>query len=99
MKLDITKKLTTFTGEVIKDVNGNGEAVDATIRMALVNAVLSPVQKETGMDKVRKYELAKRIHDQDEVELSKDDVELIKERVGELYTPMIVGQIFELLAE
>jgi len=96
MLLNVTEKLKTFSGEVIKD-NVNGEAVDADLRTALVNAILSPVQNETGMDKVKKYELAKRIHSKDEVELSKDDIELIKERVGELYVPLVVGQIFDKL--
>ena len=96
MKLNVNETLKTLNGEVIKDVV-NGEAVEATLRTALVNAILSPVEKETGMDKVKKYELAKRVHSQDEVELSPDDVELVKERVGELYVPLVVGQIFDKL--
>jgi len=77
--------------------NVDGQAVDATVRMAIVNAVLSPVQKESGIDKVKKYELAKKIYASDEVDLNEDEIKLIKDRVGETFPPMVVGQIYELL--
>jgi hypothetical protein len=96
VKVDGTLK--TLDGTVIMDNDGKGNAVEATVRMALVNAILSPVQQETGMEKVKKYELAKKIHDQDEVELSMDDIELIKDRVGEIYAPVVVGQLYSLLS-
>ena len=97
MNVDVTKNLITFDGQTMKDIV-DGEAVDATLRMAMVNAILSPVEKESGMDKVKKYELAKRIHNaKDEVELSAEDISLIKERIGEVFPALIVGQVFDLL--
>ena len=99
MLVKVDSKLKALDGTVIVDNDGKGNAVEATVRMALVNAILSPVQKETGMEKVKKYELAKRIHDTDEVELSPEEIELIKDRVGEIYTPVVVGQVLELLGD
>jgi len=97
MKIDVTRVLTNMDGQIMKDMV-DGEAVDATLRMVAVNAILSPVQKESGMDKVKKYELAKRIHvATDEVELSAEDISLIKERVGEVFPALIVGQVFKIL--
>jgi len=94
VKVDVPLK--TLDGQVMKD-NVDGKAVDATVKLAIVNAVLSPVQNEKGVDKVKKYELAKRIYTSDEVDLNEDEIKLIKERVGESYPPIVVGQIYELL--
>ena len=96
MLVKVDTPLKTLDGQVMKD-NVDGQAVDATVKNAIVNAVLSPVEREKGVDKVKKYELAKRIFESDEVDLNEDDIKTIKERVGEVFPPIIVGQIYELL--
>jgi len=96
MLVKVNVPLKTFDGQVMKD-NVEGEAVDATVKTAIVNAVLAPVQNEKGVDKVKKYELAKRIYAKDEVDLNEDDIKLIKDAVGENFAPIVVGQIYELL--
>ena len=95
IKVDILLK--TMDGQVMKDMV-DGEAIDATLRMAMVNAVLSPIEKESGMDKVKKFNLAKKIHDaESEVDLTVEEVSLVKERIGEVFPVLIVGQVFNLL--
>jgi hypothetical protein len=96
MLVKVNQVLKNITGETMKDMV-DGKAIDATVKMAIVNAVLSPVQKESGIDKVKKYELAKKVHSSDEVDLNEDEITLIKERVGEVFPPVVVGQIYELL--
>lgn len=96
MLVNVNQVLKTLDGQVMKD-NVDGNAVDATVKMAIVNAVLSPVEKESGIEKVKKYELAKKIYAADEVDLNEDEIKLIKDRVGEGFAPIVVGQIFELL--
>ena len=96
MLVKVNVPLKTLDCQTMKD-NVDGQAVDATVKMAIVNAVLSPVDKESGIDKVKKYELAKKIYASDEVDLNEDDIKLIKDRVGETFAPIIVGQIYELL--
>lgn len=96
MLVKVNIPLKTLDGQVMKD-NMDGEAVDALVKMAIVNAVLSPVERELGVDKVKKYELAKKIYASDEVDLNEDEIKLIKDRVGETFAPIIVGQIYELL--
>lgn len=96
MLVKVNVPLKALTGEVMKD-NVDGQAVDATVRMAIVNAVLAPVQKESGIEKVAKYELAKRIFTNDEVDLDETEIKLIKDCVGENFAPIVVGQIYELL--
>lgn len=96
MLVKVDMPLRTMEGHVMKE-SVNGEAQDATVKMVIVNAVLSPVQSEPGTEKVRKYELAKKIYANDEVDLNEDEIKLIKERVGETFPPLVVGQVYELL--
>lgn len=94
VKVDVSLK--TLDGKTMKD-NVGGQAEDATVRMVIVNSVLAPVQSEKGVDKVKKYELAKRIFKENEVDLNEDEIKLIKDAVGENFAPIVVGQIYELL--
>jgi len=96
MLVTVNQVLKTLDGQVMKD-NVDGNAVDATVKMAIVNGLLSPVQKESGVDKVKKYELAKKVFNADEVDLDETEIALIKDRVGETFAPIIVGQIYEIL--
>lgn len=96
MLVNVGQVLKSISGETMKDIV-DGNAIDATVKMAIVNAILSPVEKESGVDKVKKYELAKKIYASDEVDLNEDEIKLIKERVGEGFAPIVVGQIYELL--
>jgi len=97
MLVNVKQVVKTLDGQVMKDNDGTGNVVDATVKMAIVNAVLSPVQKENGVDKVKKYELARKIYGNDEVDLNEGEIKLIKDRVGEVFPPIVVGQIYELL--
>lgn len=97
MLVKVNVSLVNIDGTAMKDSDGQGQVIDATVRLAIVNAVLSPVQTDKGVDKVKKYELAKRVYASDEVDLNEDDIKLIKERIGENFAPIVVGQIYELL--
>ena len=96
MLVKVNVPLKTLDGQTMKD-NVDGEAVDALVKMVIVNAILSPVEKESGIEKVKKYELAKKIYANDEVDLDEKEIAVIKDRVGENFAPIIVGQIYELL--
>lgn len=105
MLVDVTQTLKNMNGQTMKDmieeVDDKGKktavAIDATVKMAIVNALLAPVQKESGVDKVKKYELAKKVYASDDVDLNEDEIKLIKERVGECLIPLVVGRIYDLL--
>lgn len=97
MLVKVNVPLVNMDGQVMKDNDGQGNAVDATLRMAIVNALLTPVQNEKGVDKVKKFNLAQRIYGDDEVELTIEETGLIKERIGEVYAPVIVGQVWNIL--
>lgn len=98
MVIDVTQTLKTLNGQTMKDVDENQNAIDATLKLAIVNALLASTKKEeSGIEKVKKYELAKKVYSQDSVELSAEDITLIKSRIGEVFQTAIVGQCFEML--
>jgi len=97
MKINVDQTLKTLDGKTMMDADSSGNAVEATVKTLLVNAVLAPTKDEKGVDKVRKYELAKMIFKGGEVDLTPEDVVLIKEQVGNNFAPIVVGQVFEML--
>lgn len=99
MKVNVDVVLKTISGETMMDTNDKGEAVEATLKTGLVNALLAPKQKQdSGVDKIKTYELAKRIYTGGEVELSAEEISLCKKAVDDTFpSPQVVGQICELL--
>lgn len=101
MLVKLNVGLKTLDGQQMIDKDGQDNAIDATLQTAIVNAVLSPLQQgqnEKGTEKVKKYDLAMKVYKSDgEVELSAEDIVLIKERIADVFSPLVVGQCFNLL--
>ena len=97
MKIKVTDVLKQLDGTTPIVNMVDGEAKDATIREAFVNALMIPVETDAGIKKVEKYDLAMRIYNTDEVELSVEEAATIKEVVGKAFAPIVVGQLFKLL--
>ena len=76
-----------------------------TLRTACVNVLTmrevddrGKAKEISGKDKVKRYELAKRIyHSKELVDLQAEEIALLKELVGRIYPPITVGQAFEIL--
>jgi len=96
-KINVDETLKTFDGKVMMDADSSGNAVEASMKTVLVNAVLAPVKEDKGVDKVRKYELAKMIFKGGEVDLTPEDIVLIKKQVGDNFAPIVVGQVWDML--
>lgn len=107
---DLDKVFRTLNGQKMtfqtpKDepgsVGGNKmETRDLTIREAVVNSLLSTNQRETilGIEKARRYSLAMKVYQaKKQVELTVEDVTLIKDEIGRIYPPLVVGQAYEFL--
>ena len=97
MKINVDVTLKTLDGQTMMDNDGKGNAVEASLKVLLVNAVLAPVKEDKGVDKVRKYELAKMIFKGGEVDLTPEDIVLIKKQVGDNFAPIVVGQVWDML--
>lgn len=96
MKINVTNSLKQLNGQPVMNII-DGEAQEATIREAIVNALMSPAEKDSGIKKAEKYDLALRVYKEDEVEFSAEEAATIKECVGKIFAPIVVGQLFHLL--
>ena len=107
MKYNFNIDLTDIDGKVMEqpvyDDNGvpTKEKETLTVKKIVKGALLNLSEEEnklSGQKKFDRYDLASKINKADsDVELSIDDVSLIKRVVGEKYTPTIVGQVWPLL--
>jgi len=102
MKIDFDSKLIDLKGKVLKDTV-EGKQVELTLKDPCLNALLANTTKpqnapiETGRDKFKKYNLAKKINSGGAVELISEDITLIKEQLGLIYPPLLVGICYDLL--
>lgn len=101
MKIDVSKELKTLDGTTMKDIGTDGNAVDATVKMALLNSILVPEKDDTPIKKLEKGELARKIYKADgEIDLTAEEIALCKKRVGEVFpNPLVVLQVTEILEQ
>lgn len=94
MKIDINKNLTSIDDQPLLD---NGKSV--TLRDVCIQATLTPSQKDTQEEKWKKYEIYKKLKKCDGgiVELTVEEISIIKKASGEIHPPLLMGQLFDLL--
>lgn len=99
--INFTEVLTDMEGKPLTESSklpgSNGAVVDVTLRKICQNALLSNDPKMSGEEKIKRYILAQRIQQQDLMELSADDISLIKKEIAIYFSPLIVGKAYELL--
>ena len=95
MKVKIETALIGIDGvETLKSDKGR----PLTIKDIIVNSVLTPLQDDDEKKKFEKYEIFKKVRDaKSEVELSIEQIALIKKSIGKIQPPLIMGQCFEIL--
>ncbi len=96
MQRNFTTPIKNLDGRPLKE--GDREVTLASIA---VNALLTPYEDErnlSGDDKVKRFKLAQAIHDaQGEIEVTVEQVALLKSLIAKAYTPLIVGQAWAVL--
>ena len=83
----------------IKDIEGNALQGEPMLLSKLVgNALFTAEEKD---DPIRVYELAKKIYySEGEIEMTKSDADLIKEKVkAKGFTVLVLAPLFEALAD
>jgi hypothetical protein len=70
-----------------------------TLGDAVSSALVSPFKDESpsGQEKVKRWALALRVHAAKDIELTADDITMIKNLVAKAFGPLIVGQVWEIL--
>lgn len=84
----------------ITDLENKPFADGATLRTVLLGACLSTLRGDELMDEKQKvpiYLLSKKISEKGDIELTAEDVVLLKGRVGKAYNPLVVGRAYEIL--
>lgn len=99
MKLNVMQELTTFDGQTLPNTKADGSVVPMIVKDVVVNVVMTPLEKDDGMAKLRKYDLAMKLYKADEeVELTLEEAKEIKDCLGKSpYGPVVVGPILHLL--
>lgn len=97
MKLDFTKVLVGLNKEPLKQKDNTDHA---TLGYVCTEALMATYRNEEQLSaekKVGRYKLAQKIVGEGEIELSVEEVALLKELVGKAFGPSVVGPAYELL--
>jgi hypothetical protein len=95
MKVKVNQKLKLHDGVSPIKMEGNQ---DLTLGSVCINSILTPVQTDTVEQKLEKYDIFKKLRDgKAEVELSVEEIALLKKSIGTVNPPLIVGQAFEMI--
>jgi hypothetical protein len=94
MKIKVNQK--------IKDAEGNEITLQGkpamTLRDVIVNSILTPDQGDDEKKKWEKYEIFKKIKEsKNEVELTIEEIALVKQCIGKFQPPLVMGQCWEML--
>lgn len=98
MKVDLCQVLKTMTGKPIKHKLSEKEEVNMTLGMLCVEALLFESQEKiNGEEKIKRFKLAKRIHQAKSVDLVSEETSLLKKLIGDTFNVLAVGQALEMI--
>jgi hypothetical protein len=108
MKIDVTQQLTELdgtpmvTGKQVCQMCGQpvGKTEPMTVRVAAVRALSVTFRDEqglTGEDRVARFHLALKITDDDEPNLTVEEIALVKKLVGKMGGNVVAGRMWAIL--
>ena len=99
MKIDFSTKINTIHGTPFQVPNGEGGTRDMELKDVCVEALYTPNPQspDSGAEKFRLHQLAVKLHRGGEIEISPEDVALVKDKIGTLYGANVVGPAYEIL--
>ena len=97
MLVDFDQMFKNMDGKVMKQNPGSGD--DADLNGVCVEALLNfdPRSDTDGKKKADRYDLALRIKKGGRVRVEAEEVALMKELVGKVFGPLVVGQAYKFL--
>lgn len=96
MQINLNKAVETLYGTIIPE--GPESDKPLTLKSVCVNALLMDHQDEklTGKEKFERYLIAKKITAAaEDVSLELEEAVLVKDLVARVYTPIVIGALFE----
>lgn len=103
MQINVMQILTDLDGKDIHNPVRNGETIEAipvTLRYVFLEALLGMDQDEKGLsgaDRYARYKLAEKIKEGDRVEVSIEEIKMMKDVAGKKFTPLVVGRVWDIL--
>ncbi len=97
MLINTDQVLKMIDGTDMKDTDDKGELVDAMFSVCVTNALLAPKKDDSGQKKYDKYELARKFNQGGEIEITTDEAKVIKDEVGRVFPPAIVGSVYDII--
>lgn len=103
MKVDLSGNMLDLNKQPVMRTKENGEKTDepVPVKVIITNALLAAFEDErelSGEDKYKRFKLADRINSAEgEVEISGEELALVKKMVGKGYNVLAVGHIYNLL--
>jgi hypothetical protein len=96
MKLKFNEKIKDLDGNVLKD---NGK--ELTLLNVATTSLLAVFDDERidGQEKAKRGMLAIKIHSNPDVELTVEEIALIKRLIGKTYVPLVVARAYEIIEE
>ncbi len=96
IKIDLNTVFLTLEGEPLTLRDNGGDHV-ATLKSVCIEALLAASQQDTPLQKFENFRMATRFQDSDEIELSAEEVTKLKQRIGQVFPPLYVGNAWMLL--
>lgn len=95
MKIDFSQPLLTLDGKPFEKEKG----VTASLGDMCVTALLSenPQEPSSAEDKLKRWELSKILHNAAEIEVTAEEIVLIKKLAGKAFAPPLMGAIYDLI--
>jgi len=86
---------------VLKDIDGKTplkiQNRAMSVKDVCIQAILTPGKDEKPERKYKNYEIFRKLDEAEEVDLSVEDISYLKKKVGELFPPLIMGQVWDIL--
>lgn len=99
MKIDVSQPLKSLKGEPIQERKSPTEVVVLKLSHIMIEALLRPDEKASGMDKMHRFDFAQKVYKAEGImEISAEDIVMLKVLINARFSePLIVGQVFSIL--
>ena len=101
MKIDMDYGFKTIDG---KEIKAEDASSSLNLGMVCINSLLMTLKDDrgqpenlSGKEKLKMYDLSMKMKDGGMIDLTTEEIVLIKDRVGKAYNVLIVGQAFKIL--
>lgn len=96
MKVNLSGLIKNFDGTEAKEVSGDKEKA-VTYFDVITRALFTDNTGDDAKAKYKRYHLAMKLKESEDVDLSAEQITIIKEKVGEAFGALVVGQVWDFL--